>query len=77
MGVLTAKLAQEGGVEMAGNTEYKNKWQQENRERINLAVPKGYKAKVKECADAAGDSLNGYIVKAIDEKMERDGLKTE
>lgn len=62
---------------MAGNTEYKNKWQQENRERINLAVPKGYKAKVKERADAAGDSLNGYIVKAIDEKIERDGLKTE
>jgi predicted HicB family RNase H-like nuclease len=57
---------------MAGNTEYKNKWQQENRERINLAVKNGYKAKVKEFADKAGESLNGYIVKAIDERMERE-----
>lgn len=57
---------------MAGNTSYKNRWQQENRERINLVVPKGYKAKVKEYADASGSSLNGYIKEAIDEKMEKD-----
>ena len=28
---------------MTGKTEYKNKWQAENRERINLVVPKDLK----------------------------------
>lgn len=57
---------------MAGTTEYKNKWQQENRERINLVVAKGKKAVIQDCADAAGLSVNAYINQAIDEKMERD-----
>lgn len=35
---------------MAGNTDYKNKWQAENRERINMVVPKGYKEKIKTVA---------------------------
>jgi len=57
---------------MAGNTEYKNKWQSENRERINIVVPKGYKELVKTAAQKTGDSVNGYIKKAVDERMERD-----
>ena len=57
---------------MAGKTEYKNKWQQENKERINLVVPKGYKDTVKKAADAASESVNGYIKKAIDERMGRE-----
>ena len=59
---------------MAGNTDYKNKWQAENRERINMVVPKGYKEKIKTVAQKTGESVNGYIKKAIDERMERDGL---
>lgn len=57
---------------MAGKTDYKNKWQAENRERINLVVPKGYKDSVRKFADTAGESVNGHIKKAIDERMERD-----
>lgn len=57
---------------MAGKTDYKNKWQAENRERINLVVPKGYKDTIRKAADNAGESVNGYIKKAIDERMERD-----
>lgn len=60
---------------MAGTTEYKNKWQQENRERINLVVPKGYKDDVKKVADTVGESVNGYIKKAIDERISRDILE--
>ena len=30
---------------MAGKTAYKNDWQKENKERINLVVDKGYKEK--------------------------------
>lgn len=57
---------------MAGNTDYKNKWQSENRERINMVVPKGYKELVKTVAQKTGESVNGYIKRAIDERMERD-----
>lgn len=57
---------------MAGSTEYKNKWQQENKERINLVIPKGYKEIVKQAAADAGESVNGYIKAAIDQRMARD-----
>ena len=57
---------------MAGTTEYKNKWQQENRERINYVVPKGRKAEIKAHAAARGESVNGFIDRAITETMERD-----
>jgi len=43
---------------MTGKTEYKNKWQAENRERINLVVPKGFKAIVRHAADNTNESLN-------------------
>lgn len=59
---------------MAGDTSYKNEWQAKNRERINMVVPKGYKEIVKTAADSAGESVNHYIKKAIDERMERDGF---
>ena len=36
---------------MTGKTEYKNKWQAENRERINLVVPKGFKAILRHASD--------------------------
>lgn len=58
---------------MAGKTEYKNKWQSENCERISLVVKKGRKDEIKAAAEKQGQSLNGYIVTAIDEKIERDG----
>lgn len=58
---------------MAGSTDYKNKWQAENRERINMVVPKGYKELIKTVAQKTGESVNGYIKRAIDERMERDG----
>ena len=62
---------------MAGTTEYKNKWQQENRERINLIVPKGKKSIIQDHALTIGMSLNAYINTAIDEKIERDSVAQE
>lgn len=61
---------------MAGTTEYKNKWQQENKERINLVVNKGQKETIKAHAEAQGESLNAFINRAITETMERDGAAT-
>lgn len=57
---------------MAGKTEYKNKWQAENCERISLVVPKGKKGRIKLHSELMGESLNGFINRAIDRQIERD-----
>lgn len=57
---------------MAGKTEYKNQWQKDNVDRVNLTMPKGKKDKVKQHAEQNGESLNGFINRAIDEQIERD-----
>lgn len=49
------------------------KWDAANLDRISIALPKGQRDTIKAAADAAGESVNGYIKRAIDERMERDG----
>ena len=41
-------------------------------DRINITVPKGRKAEIQDAAESAGESLNAYVVGAIDERMERE-----
>lgn len=53
------------------------KWDAENTERINLIVRKGMKEKLKAAAEAAGESLNGYIVAAAKARMESEGQGAE
>ncbi|WP_368233483.1 ribbon-helix-helix domain-containing protein [Anaerotruncus rubiinfantis] len=53
-------------------TEYKNKWQSENRDRVNLTLPKGFKEEVETYAKAHGESMTAFIIRAIREAMERD-----
>ena len=48
------------------------KYQTEKVEQITLRVAKGKKAYYKKIADAAGISLNQYIVNAMDEKIDRE-----
>ena len=50
-----------------------NKYMKENYDRVNLTLPKGQKDRVKARADAAGESVNAYIARAIEERMEREG----
>ena len=57
---------------MAGRAEYKNKWQSENCDRINLVVKKGEKERLKAHARERSESLNAFIVRAIREALERD-----
>lgn len=57
---------------MAGKTEYKNAWQKENVDRVNLTMPKGKKDIIKEHAESKGESVNGFINRAINETMERE-----
>lgn len=60
---------------MAGNSEYRNNWIAEKLDRINLTVPKGRKAEIQAHAAAHGESVNGFIGRAIQEAMERDGAE--
>ena len=50
-----------------------NKWIAKAYDRINLTVPKGKKETIQAHATAQGESVNGFINRAIDEAMERDG----
>lgn len=52
---------------------YQNEFNKLNYDRIEIKVPKGRKAVIKAAATAAGQSVNEFIAKAIDERMERDG----
>ena len=56
----------------ANTAEYKNAWQKENLDRINLTVPKGKKEVIKAHAENTNESVNSFINRAIDETMERD-----
>lgn len=48
------------------------KWDAANLDRLSLAIPKGQKEAIKDHAAAKGESVNGFIWRAIQEAMERD-----
>ena len=52
-------------------TRAKNKWQAANCDRINLVIPKGRKDAIQAVARATGESLNGFVSTAIDERIAR------
>lgn len=57
---------------MGGKSEYKNKFNAEKYDRVGLMLPKGKKQEVKEHAEKKGESMNGFIIRAIDETMQKD-----
>ena len=48
------------------------KYAKENLKRIPLDVPKSEYEKIKSYSEASGESVNGFIKRAISEAMERD-----
>lgn len=49
------------------------KYVQNNYDRIaSITVPKGHKAEIQAHAQKQGESMNGFINRAIDETMARD-----
>lgn len=48
------------------------KWDTANLDRMSLALPKGSRDAIKAHAAALGESVNGFIGRAILETMERD-----
>ena len=55
---------------IAANNRYNDK----AYDRINIVVKKGKKEIIQAHAAAQGESVNGFVSKAIDEKLERDSL---
>lgn len=52
-----------------------NKYVKANYDRINVTIPKGRKDEIKAHAESCGESVNGFINRAIDETMQRDNAK--
>ena len=50
----------------------KNAWNAKAYDRVNLTMPKGRKEIVQTHAEARGESVNGFINRAIDSQMDRD-----
>lgn len=54
----------------------KNRYAAKAYDRINLIVKKGQKDIIQAHAQTNGESVNGFINRAIEETMERDAEKT-
>ncbi len=48
------------------------KYIKNNLDEIKVRVPKGRKEEIKAHAETKGESVNGFIARAIDETMQRD-----
>ena len=59
------------------SSKVKDRYNAKVYEEIKVRVYKGEKEKIKAHAEARGESLNGFIIKAIDEKIERDTAEKE
>ena len=51
------------------------KYIKNNLDEIKVRVPKGRKEEIKAHAETKGESVNGFIKRAIDETMQRDKEK--
>ena len=51
------------------------KWDAANLDRLSIATAKGKKEEIKAAAAAAGESMNQYIVNAIDQRMSGNSSK--
>ena len=66
---------QEGGKSMPASKAQQravSKYMKENYDEIKVRVEKGQKDIIKAHAEARGESVTGFIGRAIDETMERD-----
>lgn len=49
-----------------------NKYVKDKYDRVNITMPKGQKETIQSHADKQGESVNGFINRAISETIERD-----
>jgi len=48
-----------------------NEWQKEQKDRLNLLLPKGTKAEIEQAAAGQGLSMAAFILEAVREKLSR------
>ena len=53
------------------------KYLKESVEDVRIRVPKGQKAVIKNHAEQQGESMNAFVISAIDETMQRDTQPNE
>lgn len=63
--------------DLSNKTKYDLEYAKKKLKRIPLDVPKEKYDEIKAAATAAGESVNGYIKKAIDDRMEREAGNDE
>lgn len=51
------------------------KYQKENYDEIKLRVPKGKKEVIQNHAKAKGETVNGFVTRAINETLERESTE--
>ncbi|MDE6752847.1 MAG: hypothetical protein K2J59_08775 [Eubacterium sp.] len=56
--------------EKFNKTKYQNEYISKKYDSLRIVVPKGKKDKIKSYADSKGESINGFVNKAIDKAME-------
>ena len=49
-----------------------DRWNSQNDEDIRIRVPKNQKVVIQAAAEKAGQSINGYVTQAVEERIERD-----
>lgn len=52
-----------------------HKYVREHYDRISVTVPQGKREEIRQHAESQGESVNGFINRAIDEAMENDLAK--
>ena len=57
--------------------ENNRRWDAANLDRISVAIAKGEKEKIRAAAAAAGESLNQYMITAVEQRMEREKQQLE
>lgn len=60
--------------EISTKAKYDIEYAKNKLKRIPLDVQKEKYEEIKAAATAVGESVNGYIKKAVDERMERDNV---
>ena len=57
------------------STAVKNKWNSKTYDTLNIRVKKGQRDIIKSHAESKGESLNGFVSQAIDERIARDNME--
>ena len=64
-------------ADKARENAYKNQFARDKYDRLSLVIPKDEGQEIRAAADAAGQSVNAYILQAVQQRMTADGNSTD